>query len=126
MNEREIPEVVRRLIATSIDSVSQLEAILLLRNHRGQSWTAEEAGRRLYVSQTVAAYILAALSERGFFVEEAQGYRFDPRTPETDQAVAELAAAYSRDLIGVTHLVHAKPTPGVLEFAKAFRLRRED
>jgi hypothetical protein len=126
MSGNEIPEVVRTLIATSIDSISELEAILLLRDHRNRAWTREEAGRRLYVSQLVAGYILEVLSNRGLFVQEGEGYRYAPRTPDIEHAADALAETYARNLIGVTHLVHAKPGPGVLEFARAFRFRKEN
>ena len=126
MSGDEVPAAVRDLIAEAIDSIVELEAILLLRRNRERAWSAEEAGQRLYVSRTVSAWILGELAGRGFLVEDRGMYRYEPRTPGIDQAVTELAAAYSRNLIAVTQLVHAKPGRGVLDFARAFRLRKED
>ena len=67
MAANRIPEAVRQLIADSIDSIAELEAILLLRRERDRFWSVEEAGRRLYVSEVVAGHVLSVLTERGFF-----------------------------------------------------------
>lgn len=119
-----VPEVVRRLIAESIDSIAELEALLLLRDHP-RAWTIEEAGARLYVSHPVAAYTLGVLATRGFLALEGQTYRFAPLNSELDRAVASLAAAYSSSLVAVTHLVHGKPAPSIQAFSNAFRLRKD-
>jgi len=120
-----IPDAVRRLIAESIDSVPELEAILLLREGRGVSWTPEQAGRRLYVSTTAATHILSVLTERGLFVGDGESYRYAPARPELEDAVDQLAVAYAGQLVAVTQLIHAKPSASVREFADAFRIRRD-
>jgi hypothetical protein len=112
------------LIAESIDSVPELEAILLLREKSARDWTATEAGERLYVSKTVAGYVLATLAERGFFVFDGERYRYQPASPELAAAIDEFAATYARHLVEVTQLIHAKPSPGVRGFAEAFRIRK--
>jgi hypothetical protein len=120
-----VPEAVRVLIAGSIDSIAEVEAILLLRRERERTWSVEEAGRRLYISDTVAQYVLTVLAERGFLAEQDGRFRYDPRTPELDRTVTALATAYSTNLVAVTHLVHGKPAESVREFARAFRLRKD-
>lgn len=122
----EIPETVRRLILEAIDSVPELEAVLLLRSHADRDWNAEEAGARLYVSVTVAAHVLSILAQRGLLTMTGERYRYAPTTTELDAAVTKLAATYATNLIGVTHLIHSKPSPSVLQFADAFRLRKEN
>ena len=39
-----VPDSVRQLIAALIDSIPELEAILLLREYRERTWTSEQAG----------------------------------------------------------------------------------
>ncbi|HSE67197.1 MAG TPA: hypothetical protein VLB12_09430 [Gemmatimonadales bacterium] len=119
-----IPESVRRLIAESIDSIAELEALLLLREHP-RAWTVEEVGARIYVSLPVATYTLGVLTARGFLVRQDGTYRYAPANSALEQAVAGLAAAYSSSLIAVTHLVHGKPTPSIQAFANAFRMRKD-
>jgi len=120
-----IPDVVRRLILERIDSVPELEAILLLREYPGRDWTAAEASQRLYVSQTVGAHILATLAQRGFLVSREQRYRYEPGSPDLAQTIDALAETYAHHLVAVTQLIHAKPSASVREFAEAFRLRKD-
>jgi hypothetical protein len=122
----ELSDVVKRLIAESIDSVPELEAILLLCEDRERRWTAAEAGQRLYVSTTMAAHILGLLTSRGFFEQTDDSYRYAPKSPDLDSAVRALASSYSRSLIAVTRAIHSKPGASVRQFAEAFRLRKED
>ncbi|MGH7524306.1 MAG: hypothetical protein ACREK8_08375 [Gemmatimonadales bacterium] len=121
----DIPEHVRSLIRRQIDSVAELEAILLLRKSPEREWSADQAGARLYVSPAVAAYVLAMLARKGFFEEQEDCYRYAPVDPELRRDVDDLAQIYSIDLVSVTNLIHAKPGASVLEFARAFQLRRD-
>lgn len=125
MPSTEIPEHVRRFVVEAVDSIPELEALLLLRAHRERAWSVDDAGARLYVSATMAAHVLAALAHRGLVAGVDGQYRYAPLRPELDVVVADLAAAYASNLIAVTRLIHGKPAPSVRQFADAFRLRRE-
>lgn len=125
MSSKDIPDSVRQLIAERIDSVPELEALLLLREHRAQGWTPTEAGQRLYISTTVAGHVLSELTKRGFFACDEGIYRYAPSSPELAAIIDQLAAAYSRHLVEVTHMIHAKPSVSVRQFADAFRLRKD-
>ncbi|HYC01420.1 MAG TPA: hypothetical protein VEC57_19965 [Candidatus Limnocylindrales bacterium] len=113
------------MIAESIDSVPELEALLLLREHPNRGWTTKDAGERLYVSKPVASHVLSVLAERGFAEEAGGTFRYSPASPELAAIVDALATAYSRHLIEVTHLIHSKPSASIRHFAEAFRLRKE-
>jgi hypothetical protein len=121
----ELTENVKRLIAESIDSIPELEAILLLREHPDQGWTPDEAGKRLYLSRAVASYVLTALADRGFLLRNGDTYRYGPPDEGIRKDVDDLAAAYSRHLVAVTRLIHAKPSASVRSFADAFRFRKD-
>lgn len=125
MTGEAVPEAVRKLIAERIDSIPELEAVLMLRQHRDQSWGVEEAGQRLYVSSTMAAHILGALTERGLLVRTHQGFQYAPSSPELEADVTLLANTYSKHLIAVTNIVHARPSASVRLFAQAFRFRKD-
>ena len=124
MADDPIPSAVRRLIAEHIDSVPELEALLLFRENPSRDWSADEAGQRLYVSTAVATHVLNVLCARGFFVRTGERYRYEPATREDREAVDLLAATYVRYLVAVTQLIHSKPGQNVRDFADAFRLRK--
>ena len=120
-----IPDHVRRFVVEMIDSVPALEAVLLLRTHRDRPWRVEEAGARLYVSETVAAHVLGSLADCGLLTVEGSAYRYAPIRPELDVIVQDLASTYATNLIAVTRLIHGKPADSVRHFADAFRLRKQ-
>jgi hypothetical protein len=122
---QDIPESVKQLIVASIDSVPELETILLLREHAEQSWTATDTGQRIYVSPAVAAHILKVLAERGFLAATESGYRYAPVGNELRKTVDDLADAYAHHLVEVTRMIHGKPSPSVRQFADAFVLRKD-
>lgn len=126
MPGKEISDRVRRFIVERIDSVPELEAVLLLRSDPQRDWGVEDAGARLYVSVTVAAHVLGALTGRGLLAETNRRYRYAPANDEIDEVVAELAETYATHLIDVTQLIHGKPATSVRQFASAFRLRKEN
>jgi hypothetical protein len=104
--------------------VAELEALLLLREYPQVEWTPEVASARLYVSVAVVTYSLRVLAERGLVEDTGSGFRYRPASPELVEDVDALARAYSGNLIAVTHLIHGKPGPSVQDFARAFRLRK--
>lgn len=125
MPSKAISDSVRRLIAERIDSIPELEAIMLLREEPTRTWTAEEVGRRLYVSSPVAGHVLETLAKRGFCSGSSAGYRYAPVTPDLTATVDLLSTTYRSDLIAITNMIHAKPNASVRQFADAFRFRKD-
>jgi len=125
MSPAELPEQVRRLIIEAIDTVTELEALLLLRGTPGRFWTSDAVSTRLYVRPAVAAQALGALTRRGFLGEGDEGFTYQPSSTDLANDVTALAKAYSTNLIAVTQLIHAKPSSSLQDFARAFRIRRD-
>jgi hypothetical protein len=128
MNSPQIPAHVLQFIAERIDSVPQLEALLLLWENQQRAWTEEELAARIYVSLQSAAQILQAL-ERGQLVtaETAQTtrYRYNPQWDSTGQVMPDVAAAYSRHLVPLATFIHSRASSAVREFARAFDLKKD-
>jgi hypothetical protein len=118
-----IPAALRDFITQNIDTVAQLEALLLLRSNADQSWGVALLAKRLYVGEAEAAAILNHLVAQGFAVEEDSSYRYD-RAAAQAGLIDQLAEAYTRQLIPITKLIHAKPR-GIRAFADAFKLKRD-
>lgn len=119
-----IPAEIREFIDAYIDSVAQLEALLLLRRERETTWDASSTASRLYIPPEEADEILKKLADDGFLVSNAGRFQFGCRTPEAQMLVDRLAHLYARQLIPVTRLIHSKPDR-IRQFADAFKLRRE-
>ena len=119
-----IPGDLRDFILRHIDSIAQLEALLLLRAHAGEDWDAKLTAARLYAREPEVAEALARLCADGFLCCNASNYRYAPQSGEQQAMVERLAAAYARHLIPVTNMIHAKPRR-IREFADAFRFRKD-
>jgi hypothetical protein len=118
-----IPAELRDFIAKSIDSVGQLEALLLLRDNPDQAWDVSQLAKRLYVHEAEAAAIFAHLIEQGFVVAQHESYRYD-RQGKQAETIDRLADAYARQLIAITNLIHTKPRR-IQAFADAFKIKKD-
>ena len=129
MAEQFIPDDVVRFVLDKIDSVAQLEAVLLLRSDPKKEWSAGALAARLYISEAQTGELLLGLRSQGL-VAAGDGvpamYRYGPATPEFSQMLDRLAAIYAKQLVAITHLIHSKQKPRVQAFADAFRFRKDD
>jgi hypothetical protein len=123
MTDDPIPAEVRDFILRHLDSVAHLEALLLLRSNPDASWDVTGIAKRLYAAEEQIAEVLARLCADGLVSCSDGVYRY-ARAPEMQQTVDRLAGVYSRHLIPVTNMIHAKPRR-IREFADAFRFRRD-
>ena len=129
MSDSVIPADARQFLLNAIDSIAQLEGLLWLRAHAGESWDGTTLARQLYISDAEAAVLLEHLARRGLVAVEdrmdLRHYAYRPVTDELDAMVTQIDDLYRRYLIPVAHLVHAKPQSSIEAFADAFRLRKD-
>jgi hypothetical protein len=120
-----LPDTVRSFVLKYVDSVAELEGLLLARSHAESGWDVGELAARLYIREAEAASVLHALHRRGLLSRDRDSYRYDPKPVAVRAEVDALAHAYPRFLIPITHLIHTKPRASLRDFADAFRLREE-
>jgi hypothetical protein len=123
-----IPKAVTAFLNEHIDSVVELEALLLLYAHRDRVWPASEIARELRIDRSWPQTELQSLCAKGILScnsESESSYKFAPRTPEIDTTVGQLAAAYADRRVTVISLIFSKPVDKLKGFGDAFRIRRE-
>jgi hypothetical protein len=129
LRSNDLPEDVRNLITDHIESVEQLEILLLLHQHRSRVWTADSVARELRIAPISAGERMDELA-RASILSRTQGspveYRYAPGSPSLDAAVTGLARAYSERRVTVINFIFSKPVDKIRTFADAFRLRRDD
>ena len=128
MNDSGIPPDVRQLIADHIDSVLQLEILLLLQGQPQKEFSVQEVVTELRVDVSFVSEQLANLCARGMLVctnEASKTYRYGPRSAEMQQAIDGLRTAYADRRVSVISLIFAKPVDKLRTFADAFRLRKD-
>lgn len=127
-DEEGISPEVRAFIAGQIESVVQLEMLLLLHADPMRAWSPDELAKELRIEPAWASAQLLLLAQRGLLsVADSTGvaYRYGPNTPELAQAVDGLAKAYTDRRVTVISLIYSKPVDTLKTFADAFRLRKD-
>ncbi|HET9448139.1 MAG TPA: hypothetical protein VFO35_17870 [Steroidobacteraceae bacterium] len=123
----EIPERVLQFLAERIDTVPQLEAVLLLWENPQRQWSEEDLAARIYVSRQVAATILQALHRQQLATAESAPvrYRYNPQWDASGEVLPEVAATYRRHLVPIATFIHSRASTAVREFARAFDLKKD-
>jgi len=121
-----VSERVRAFLVGQIDSVVQLETLLLLNREPQREFNAREVAGELRIDPAWAEPNLSELWARGT-ITRIDGndvrYRAGARAPETQETIQELAAAYATMRVSVIALIFSKPASPLRSFVNAFRLR---
>lgn len=128
MSDPFIHDDVAQFVIENIDSIAQLEALLLLRRNQKSAWSIATLAGWLYIDDKQTAELLISLCQRGFVVQQEGEpflYQYQPSSDELRQKIDQVAEIYSKQLIAVTHLVHSKLKPKIQQFADAFNFRKE-
>lgn len=120
---------VERLLIDHVDSIAQLELLLLLHGRPAEGLTAAAVARELGMAPAWTATELANLASRGFLrtagSDTAPTFRFAPEQGELAEAVDAVARAYRERRLTVVERIANKPSRHILGFADAFRLRKD-
>jgi hypothetical protein len=123
MSDEIVAGDIKEFILAHIESIAQLEALLLLRANSDELWDAAGMARRLYIGEREGREILARLFAEGLISRDDNAYRYAPVT-EKAALIDRLAETYARHLIPITNIIHQRPSR-IREFADAFKLKRE-
>lgn len=125
----DFPLELRQFIDRNIESIVQLETLLLLRQDPNRGWNADQIAKSLYIPPEMSGALIADLSRRGFVkpLSPAEAtYSYQPADSESDLMIAQLARFYDERRVAVVSLIYSKPVNKVQTFADAFRLRKEN
>lgn len=131
MEFEEFPEDVLQFLMDHIDTVPQLETVMLIWESAPRSWTVDELARRVYVPADEAARVVQHLERKKLIVPAhtstgtgSPAWAF-AQDGNDAAMVARLAAVYRRHVVRVAQIIHEKASPGVLAFARAFQIKRD-
>ena len=115
-------------IIEQIDSVPQLEALLLLFNSRPKGWTIETMAKSLYVRSDMAARILDSLLQRKLIAVDSHRpdvFFYASEDDYQNRLMEAVDAVYRKEVVRVSSLIHSKGSAGVRDFARAFRIKKD-
>lgn len=123
-----LPAAVRLFLARHIQSVEQLEVLLLLRSEPQRAWTVGEVYDVIRSSTASIASRLKTFTNDGFVTEEATSspaFRFAPKDENLRMAIDQTATAYQVSRVRVIEAIFTPASDPVQTFADAFKLRRD-
>lgn len=98
MDDGSIASEVAALLRDRIESLEQLELLLLLRRRASESWAPDKAGAELGLAVPMATQALEHLVRGGLVVERTtatgRAFRYAPMSAALVEAAGELAQAY--------------------------------
>jgi hypothetical protein len=92
-----------QFIFENIESVAQLEALVLLWNSRPVGWTPEHLSSRLYMPPERALGIMRRLSRLKFISEipePPKRFHYLQLSPECDEMLGQIDMVYRQDPVG--------------------------
>lgn len=123
------PPELKRFVEQYIESVPQLEALLLLRDNPQKGWNAADIAKALYIPEEAATSLVVDFLRRGFIRPDPHDntlYFYRAPNEGVDRLIGELGAAYHDRRVAVISLIYSKPINKVQTFADAFRFGREN
>lgn len=124
-----LPNHVQQFLKGNIQSIAQLELLLLLYRDRDNSWTVADAAKNQYTAVTMTETALESLRGSGLVKIINDGetrYQYAPASANLDQLVGELAQLYTERRVTVVNAIYSSPLDTLQSFADAFRIRKKE
>ena len=124
----QLPNEIQEFIIQHIDSLEQIEILLLLSGAPGRTWTPNEVIMQLRSSTESVQKRLETLVAHGLVVEvdpQTHAHQYHPATPDLARAVDQLATNYRERRLKVIECIFSKPISSLRIFADAFRIRKD-
>ena len=123
----EISTTVLSFIDERIDSVPQLETLLMMRDEPQRAWSVDDVAARTYVPLAEAARVLDALHRHGLIspLGSGGGFSFSPGDGHHRELIDEVARTYRANLTRIATIIHEKPPASLKEFARAFNMKKD-
>ena len=119
-----LPARVRDFLLAHVDSIEQLEVLLLLASRPTAALTTVEVSDELRTAPSSAANRLARLREHRL-VDELPGDRHRLRAdPELGETLRQVADAYRNWRVSVVTLIYSRPSEVVRIFTDSFVIKK--
>lgn len=124
----EISPEIARFVQDKIDSVEQLNVLLLLKLRPDQVWSVADITRELRSTEHSIHQRLEGLYHRQVLArlpELGGKHRFTPISEECRKAIEDLAVLYHTKPYRIMDLIYSRKNDALQEFADAFKLKGE-
>jgi hypothetical protein len=123
----DISEKLKQFIFAHIDSVEQLEVLLIFHRDSGKCWDVQALSNELRANPTSIGKRIASLKTLGLITPQTDPskYCYHPKTPELAALTDSLAQAYKVRRHRVLELIFSS-MKRAKDFADAFKVRKDD
>ncbi|MGH7716128.1 MAG: hypothetical protein ACREML_09060 [Vulcanimicrobiaceae bacterium] len=124
-DSRPFPREVECFISSCIDSVEQVEILLLLSSEPERRWTLDEIRQQLRSSRRSVALRLSSLIDHELVARDDCNFHYAASSAD-DALVKRLAAIYGERRTAVINRIFTEPRDAMRTFADAFLLKDSD
>ena len=123
--EQDLDSKVCEFIDRYIDSVEQLEILLLLKETSPRSWTAPQINEKIQSHLASVQERLAGLCKMNLVACAGDVFAYPGTDSSQDETVAKLASIYLKRRIRVIELIFSRPKNKLRDFSDAFKIRKD-
>ena len=124
----DFPAELEQFIAQHIESLAELETLLLMQREPERRWECAEMSRLLYITPDMCSGLVADLERRGFVrrvPDTDDSFHYQPADADFDRLLSKLSAIYQERRVTVITQIYSRPVKKVQTFADAFRIRKD-
>lgn len=121
-----VPDSVENFIRKNINSVEQLEVLILLRRQPDREWSPREVAQEMRSTTSAIELRLEDLVNRRLAKRSESGTYSFAAPAKVATVIDETAGQYSARRTTIIQMIFSAPSDSVRSFADAFRLRSED
>lgn len=124
MSESDLSGDIQQFLVGNIQSIEQLEILLLLRASPDHVWTVREVYQRVLTNETSVEQSLGKLCEHDLIQKaDASTFQFKA-SPDTEKILEELARLYKEKPTRILYALYGAQRPELDAFTQAFRIRK--
>jgi hypothetical protein len=120
----DLPLDTKSFITRHIQSVEQLEILLLLAKTRPRTWTATALSRETRSNETAVTHSVGRLVDTGLAIRAGDAYQFQTESPELAEQTDLLAVIYHHRMAKVIEFIYQRPDFQIADFSEAFKFRK--
>jgi hypothetical protein len=125
MNSGDLDQEVSGFILNHVDSVEQLEILIMLRESAPRIWTIEEICHSLHSTKSSVELRVKGLCAKGFLECSATAAGYKKQSNESERIIQNVIDTYKHKKTRTIELIFSKPHPNLIGFANAFKLRKD-
>jgi predicted transcriptional regulator len=120
-----LEEEIRDFVDRYIDSVEQLEILILLKESAPQQWSAQEINEKLQSHFSSVQTRLRGLCKLNLINCNAENYSYPGSDKSQEPKIEKLILAYKQKRIRVIEMIFSKPKDKLRDFADAFKIKKD-